>query len=109
MWYYMYKERREMIEESQNALINSLKGRISKVLGLNNKSSLTLTEITELEEIYYDIDDLILSNKKVDDLNRFKKNLKFHSDSLKHSKNQYAKRHILPLINKIGTSSWENK
>lgn len=109
MWYYTYKERREMIEESQNALINSLKGRISKVLGLNNKSSLTLTEITELEEIYYDIDDLILSNKKIDDFERFKKNLKFHSDSLKYSKNQYAKRHILPLINKIGTSSWESK
>ena len=98
-----------MVDETQNALINSLKGRISKVLGLNNSDSLTLNELTDLEEIYYDIDDLILSNKKIDDFTRFKENLKFHSNSLKYSKKPYVIKHILPLINRIGTSKWEGK
>ena len=94
-----------MVDEPQSILISSLKGRVSKLLGA--RITLPIEEISSLEEIYYAIDDLILSNKKVDDFNRFKKDLTIYSKILKSSKKHYIKEHILPLINKISTRKWE--
>lgn len=94
-----------MTEESQSILINNLKGRVSKLLG--SKITLPLEEISSLEEIYYAIDDLILSSKKVEDFNRFKKEIMLYSKVLKSSRKYYVKEHILPIINKISTKKWE--
>ena len=94
-----------MIDESQSVLISNLKGRISKLLGA--RITLPLEETSSLEEIYYAIDDLILSNRKVDDINRFKRDLVIYSKVLKSSRKYYVKEHILPLINKISTKNWE--
>ena len=96
-----------MIDESQNILINNLKGRISKALRI--RVPLSTEEISGLEEIYYAIDNLILSNKKPDDYARFEEDLTLYSKFIDSSKKDYITKHVLPLINKIRTKNWGSK
>lgn len=96
-----------MIDKSRDVLINSLKGRVSKALGI--RTPLSMEELSGLEEIYYSIDDLILSNKKPDDYARFEEDLAMYSKFIDTSKKTYITKHILPLISKVRTSKWESK
>jgi hypothetical protein len=93
-----------MLSKSNRELINSLKGRVSKVL--NVKSTLKLEERSGLEGIYAAIDELILSNKEDSDILTFRDELELHSKFLKGTKKTYIKDHIIPIINKVSNKGW---
>ncbi len=86
------------------SLISSLKGRISKVLGL--KSSLKLEEKAGLEGIFLAIDELILSKREKEDILTFNDELQLNLNSIKDTKKVYIKENIIPLVNKISTKKW---
>jgi hypothetical protein len=93
-----------MLSNSNRELINSLKGRVSKVL--NVKSTLRLEERSGLEGIYAAIDEFILSNKEDSDILTFRDELELHSKFLKGTKKIYIKDHIIPIINKVSNKGW---
>ena len=96
-----------MLDDSNGALISSLKGRISKILGV--KSVLPLEEVSGLEGIYDAIDTLILSKKEKEDIALFKDELNLHLQFLKGTKKKYIKDHIIPVVKKVSTKKWGDK
>ena len=101
------EERREIMKEkSNNELISSLKGRISKVL--SSKSKLEHEEVSGLEGIYNAIDTFIVSEKDAVDTHEFKEDLILFAKFLKGTKRSYIKEHIIPLVNKISIKQWGN-
>lgn len=93
-----------MLKGMDYSLISSLKGRISKVLGL--KSSLKLEEKAGLEGIFLAIDELILSKREKEDILTFNDELQLNLNSIKDTKKVYIKENIIPLVNKISTKKW---
>ena len=101
------EERREkMKEKSNNELISSLKGRISKVL--SSKTKLEHEEVSGLEGIYNAIDTFILSERDAVDTHEFKEDLVLFVKFLNNTKRTYIKDHIIPLVNKISIKQWGN-
>lgn len=101
------KAEREVLEGSNGALINGLKGRISKILGI--KSVLPLEEVSGLEGIYNAIDTLILSKREKEDILTFKDELNLNLQFLKDTKKKYIKDHIIPVVKKVSTRKWGDK
>lgn len=101
------KAEREVLDDSNGALISSLKGRISKILGI--KSVLPLEEISGLEGIYNAIDALILSKREKEDELLFKDEMALSLQMLKGTKRKYIKDHIIPVAKKVSTRKWGNK
>ena len=93
-----------MLSKSNSELINSLKGRVSKIL--NVKNTLKLEERSGLEGIYPAIDELILSKKEDSDILTFRDELALHSKFLRGTKKAYIKEHIIPIINKVSNKGW---
>ena len=101
------EERREkMKEKSNNELISSLKGRISKVL--SSKTKLEHEEVSGLEGIYNAIDTFILSERDAVDTHEFREDLVLFVKFLNNTKRTYIKDHIIPLVNKISIKQWGN-
>ena len=94
-----------MLDETNDALISNLKGRISKVL--NAKNTLSLEEVSGLEGIYDAIDALILSNNDATDKLNFREELVLYSKFIKGTKNTYIREHIVPMVNKVSIRRWE--
>ena len=95
-----------MVESNERALIGNLKGRVSKMLSISTQ--ITQEERNGLEGIYRAIDSLLLSKREQADIETFKEELKFNFGFIKQTKKSYIRAHIVPLVNKISTSKWEN-
>ena len=93
------------MDKANSELISSLKGRVSKVLGLKN--SLQLEERSGLEGIFNAIDEFILSKREQSDITLLKDELSLHSKFLKDTKKTYIKEHIIPIVNKVSSGGWE--
>ena len=97
------------LTDLERRIILTLKGRISKALSFNNSSSLKDEERIGLEAVFQEIDNVLLykglSFKKTKE--NFQARLKEAVNALKKSRKAYLKSHVIPLMNKIGTGTWE--
>ena len=94
-----------MLSGTNSALINNLKGRISKVLNTGG-ASLPLEEKSGLEGIYSAIDTLLCSKKEPSDMTTFKEDILLHSKFLLGTKKNYIREHIIPIVKKVSTGKW---
>lgn len=94
------------LNNTDKELISKLKGRLSKVLGVQLKQKLTKEEVLCLENVYDVIDKVITGHKKYNNVEVAKKDLTSLSSTLKGSKRKYIREHIIPLINKVATKRW---
>ena len=95
------KERIESMNKQDKILLQNLKGRVSKILNINN--SLTRGEKHNLMVTYHVIDELLTSRHSVEET---KLALGETSLRLKNSRKAYIQHHIVPLIDKISVGSW---
>lgn len=94
------------LNNTDKELISRLKGRLSKVLGVQLKQKLTKDEVSCLEDIYDVIDKVITGHKKYSNNEEAQKDLTDLSLTLKDTKRKYLKEHIIPLVNKVATKKW---
>lgn len=94
------------LNDTDKELISKLKGRLSKVLGVQLKQKLTKEEVLCLENVYDVIDKVITGHTKYNDAEVAQKDLTSLSSTLKGSKRKYIREHIIPLINKVATKRW---
>ena len=97
------------LNELERTFISNLKGRVSKILGI--ASRLKKAEKEGLVEIYLAIDKLILYKGEEAEKakSNFKEAMKGITPVLEDTNKRYVKEHILPLVNKLGTSNWEKE
>ena len=97
------------LSNTDKELISKLKGRLSKVLGVQLKQKLTKDEIQCLENIYDVIDKVIIGHEKYAKDEEAKKDLNNLLLVLENTKRKYLKEHIIPLVNKVATKKWGDK
>ena len=97
------------LSNTDKELISKLKGRLSKVLGVQLKQKLTKDEIQCLENIYDVIDKVIIGHEKYAKDEEAKKDLSNLLLVLENTKRKYLKEHIIPLVNKVATKKWGDK
>ena len=88
-------------------MINTLKGRISKVLARTKE--IPPAEIYCLHEVFNTIDDIILcDNKKLTTsrVNKFKKSLKDSLFLIQDTDKTYIKKHIVPTLESVIEEEW---
>ena len=88
-------------------MINTLKGRISKVLARTKE--IPPAEIYCLHEVFNTIDDIILcSNKRLttSKVAKFKKSLKDSLFLIQDTDKTYIKKHIVPTLESVIEEEW---
>lgn len=90
-------------------MINTLKGRISKVL--TRTKEIPPAEIYCLHEVFNTIDDIILCDKGLTTakVEKFKKSLKDSLFLIQDTERMYIKRHIVPALETVIKEEWTNE
>ena len=87
-------------------MINTLKGRISKVL--TRTKEMPPTEVYSLNEVFNTIDNIILSNSKLTEtkVKKFKNSLRSSLFNIQNSERTYIKKHIVPTVESVIEEEW---
>ena len=87
-------------------MINTLKGRISKVL--TRTKEMPPTEVYSLNEVFNTIDNIILSNSKLTEtkVKKFKNSLRSSLFNIQNSERTYIKKHIVPTLESVIEEEW---
>ena len=90
-------------------MINTLKGRISKVLARTKE--IPPAEIYCLHEVFNTIDDIILCDKGLTTakVEKFKKSLKDSLFLIQDTERMYIKKHIVPTLETVIKEEWINE